>query len=263
MPAPSSALPPKLLHDTNECFTLFSKNNLTISLASLAPFLHALGISPSHAEMRDLENELRDGLEMSGNGQHRGSSSNVNNASGANGANSSSGGHAAQLTDFEHQISKAQVIQVVKQRVANHHRRRRIDEETDGNGANSGDSTNPTNGRKPIANGGTSNTASSKHTSLSTWRQELEETFNIFDTNHDGFIDQNEWMMVMRRLLSQGNGSVALMLNESVDGTASGSGGSGADNVSDDELMALMKEIDFDKDGRLSFSDFRKYMGFA
>ncbi|KAJ3436171.1 calmodulin [Anaeramoeba flamelloides] len=60
---------------------------------------------------------------------------------------------------------------------------------------------------------------------------EMKEAFSVFDQNHDGLIDQQELHNLMKNI---------------------------GEEFTENQIAILMNEIDFDKDGAISFEDFKK-----
>ncbi|KAJ3451957.1 calmodulin [Anaeramoeba flamelloides] len=60
---------------------------------------------------------------------------------------------------------------------------------------------------------------------------EMKEAFSVFDQNHDGVIDQQELHNLMKNI---------------------------GEEFTENQIAILMNEIDFDKDGAISFEDFKK-----
>merc|ERR1712137_236567 len=64
---------------------------------------------------------------------------------------------------------------------------------------------------------------------------ELRNAFDVFDADGNGFIDRDELKVVMTQLIGKG--------------------------LTDEELDAMMKEADTDKNGQIDFEEFKAMMG--
>jgi Ca2+-binding EF-hand superfamily protein len=63
--------------------------------------------------------------------------------------------------------------------------------------------------------------------------EDLRDAFNMFDADRSGYIDREEVRMLMKKL---------------------------AQTLTEDEITAIMEEVDLDGDGEISFDEFRAMM---
>lgn len=216
-------IPPQILKNINECFNLFSRDGQTIPIPMLSKFLYTLGIVPSDAEIRDLENELCDGNRTT--------------------------------------VSKSYLVHIVKQRIGSGKNRTIYGIQPNssykgyqsqsqmGNRALNGSfqSNKSPHSNRNLSPNGKNSTLNNEEADMNEnplnindselyyqYIDQLKEAFQFCDSNKDEYIDIEDMMYILKRF---------------------------GESISIEEVKYIVKEMDHDNDGKVSFNDFRRHMG--
>ncbi|GKY94878.1 hypothetical protein MPSEU_000452700 [Mayamaea pseudoterrestris] len=102
--------------------------------------------------------------------------------------------------------------------------------------------------------------------------EEIQEMIDLVDANGDGMIDFDEFVTLMRLRMGDSGEDAELKLKEVFDVfDADGSGAIDRDemralmkklaqSLTEEEISAIMEEVDIDKDGEISYDEFKALM---